>query len=39
MERMPQSGFTTMRAKERSVTSPHAAIIGSIGFIDSANTG
>jgi hypothetical protein len=36
---MPQSGFATMRLKVRSVTSPQAAIIGSIGFIDIANAG
>jgi hypothetical protein len=39
IERMPQSGLAIIRPKLRSVTSPQAAIIGSSGFIDSANTG
>ena len=39
IDRMPQSGLATIRENERSVTSPQAAMICSIGFIDSAKTG
>ena len=39
MERMPQSGLTTMREKLRSATSPQAAVSCSIGFIDRAKAG
>ena len=38
-ESNPQSGLTTIRSKERSVTSPHAATHCTNGFGTSANAG